>query len=76
MFLDTNSQGGGFWGPSEPICKRCKNPIAANTPSEDLHFDHDPEHQLHELNGTYHAACAAPLLSVKRAMDMLSRSFF
>lgn len=54
-------------------CKSCKLPIATDEPIETLEFDPCPEHKLEELNGTYHALCARPLLSVKRALDMLSR---
>lgn len=59
-----------FWDRSIS-CKSCSQPIAEGEPTEELHFDPCPEHKLEELNGTYHADCAKPLLSVKRALDML-----
>ncbi len=64
---------GDPWGPAGPRCKSCHEPIAPDAPSEDLRFDAHPGHDLEEMNGTYHAECARPLLSIKRAMDMLSR---
>ena len=71
-----DSLPGGFWGPDGPDgpwCKSCKRPIAPDEPVEDLRFEYDPGHKLDELNGAYHAECARPFLSVKRALDMLVR---
>ena len=51
----------------------CKGPIAPEHLTETIRFDDDEEHRLQELNGTYHAECAKPILSIKRALDILSR---
>jgi hypothetical protein len=56
-------------------CKSCRQPIGDHEPTETLSFGPDPEHRLEELNGVYHALCARPYLSVKRALDQLSPPF-
>ena len=58
------------WGAS---CKSCNMPIFDDQPSEQIAFAQDNGHKLEELNGTYHVECARPILSAKRAFDMLSR---
>lgn len=75
MLFDSTPQGGS-WEPLGPLCKSCRRPIALDAKTEQLRFDRDTEHKLHEMNGTYHAECARPFLSIKRALDMLSRGFF
>jgi len=74
MFLDEKS-------PGEPwengrTCRSCRSPIAPGEPVEELRFESDSEHRLEELNGAYHAQCARPFLSIKRAFDMLGRHPF
>ena len=63
----------GPWEPSGPSCKGCRRPILHDQPRELLRFAAHPEHDLEDMNGLYHAECAKPLLSIKRALDMLSR---
>lgn len=72
MPFDSMPQGGSRGDPWARVCHSCKKPIGVNEPTEELRFDVDPERKLEEMNGTYHAACAKPLLSIKRALDMLS----
>ena len=75
MFFDPTPMGGPFgWQPA-PRCRSCKQPIDAGQPTAELSFEHDAEHRLDEMNGTYHADCAQPYLSIKRALDMLSRGW-
>ena len=60
MFLDPASYNGG-----EPLCcASCKGVILG----EEMVIITTPE-----VAGTYHPACAKPLLSVIRALEMLSR---
>ena len=48
-------------------------PIWPGQTSETIAFPTNDPHNLADMNGDYHAACAKPLLSVKRAYDMLGR---
>lgn len=64
------------WDRGEDLCKRCQLPIAAHEATEEIRFDPDPEHRLDEMNGLYHAECAKPYVTVKRALDMLTRPHF
>lgn len=73
MPFDSMPQGEPWGEPLTPVCKSCRQPIASHHRREELRFEADPEHRLEELNGAYHAECARPLLSVQRALDMLSR---
>lgn len=59
-----------YWDKSE-WCQSCKKPIGPDEPVEHLRFDNHAEHRLEDLSGPYHAECARPFLSVKRALDML-----
>ena len=59
--------------PNAPTCPSCKRPIAAHEAVEHIRFDPDPVNRLEEMNGAYHADCAKPLLSVVRALEILSR---
>ena len=64
------------FGGGEPVgrlCPCCRQPIRFYQPVEQLEFAHGTGHGLHEMNGTYHAECAKPYLSVARALDSLSR---
>jgi len=63
-------------GPSGPWCKRCTLPIEAGEPTERIHFEHDPERKLAELNGLYHARCAQPYLSFARILNLNPRGRF
>jgi len=62
----------------DDVCQGCKSLIVPGQEVSQVRFDADPtsEHQLEQMNGAYHAECARPILSVKRALDMLGRSFF
>jgi len=71
MFLDEKSHGEP-WGEG-PLCRSCRQPIDPAEPIERLNFDNQREHRLEALNGAYHARCAKPYLSVKRALDALGR---
>lgn len=73
MFLDLNSDG--YWD-SGPCCTSCKALILPEHKTEDVRFEHDSVHRLHEMNGLYHAECAKPYLSLARALGALGRSFF
>ena len=53
-------------------CQSCKRPIGPGEPVEHLSFENHFEHRLEDLNGPYHAECARPYMSIKRALDMLS----
>ncbi len=71
MFLDEKPHGEPW--ESGRICRSCRSPIAPDEPVEELRFESGSEHRLEELNGDYHAACAQPFLSIKRAFDLLGR---
>lgn len=75
MKFDPSPQGMS-WEPLGPVCKSCRRPIGHDEPAEQLQFESHPEHKLEEMNGTYHAECARPFLSIKRALDILGRGFF
>jgi hypothetical protein len=71
MYLDTsksNDNGGGHMR----LCHSCSGVIGPDDAIEQVHFDADG-HGLEKMNGIYHAVCAKPILSVKRAYDALSR---
>jgi len=55
------------------VCRSCKAPIESDEPVEELRFENQSGQRLEELNGAYHARCARPFLSIKRALDALSR---
>lgn len=74
MFLDDKAHGEP-WGEGR-VCRSCKLPIGPAEPAEELRFEDDSEHKLSEMNGAYHAVCARPYLSIKRALDMLGRHPF
>lgn len=76
MPFDSMPQGMPWGEPWAPTCKSCRQPIAHGHHSEELRFTPDPEHRLEELNGTYHAECARPYLSIRHALDMLGRIGF
>lgn len=76
MFLDTTEPGGPGGEPWVPACKSCRAPIHSGQPVERIVFDPNDSNGLGDMTGTYHAACAAPILSVKRAYDMLSGNWF
>jgi hypothetical protein len=77
MPFDTMPQGNS-WGAWDDVCQGCKGLIAPGQPVEHIRFDPDPslEQKLEEMNGPYHAECARPILSVKRALDALGRMPF
>lgn len=72
LFIDTSIPGGGG-EPWVPQCRACKGSIAQGQPSAEVRFEKGEDARLRELNGLYHAACARPILSVKRAHDMMRR---
>ena len=76
MFMDIPASGEGGGEPHLPRCKSCRQPIPPGAASERLNFpiDHDP--RLAELNGLYHAGCAKPYSSLRRALETLSRPWF
>ena len=41
-----------------------------------MKFEPDGDQRLDEMNGIYHAGCARPILSLKRALDALRRGWF
>ena len=72
MFVDTSIPGGPGGEPWTPTCRSCRGLLLPSDPVERIEFQQGDEHNLHDMNGIYHAACAKPILSVKRAYDMLS----
>lgn len=63
MFIDPKAQG-------EPLtCHMCKNVILERP----VHIDGG--HSLPDATGDYHASCAKPVLSIKRAHDAMMRGF-
>lgn len=70
MFRDAAAPGGSGWEPSGPHCHSCRKAIAPGERTAQVRFDEDDE-RLRTLNGLYHHSCARPILSVKRALDML-----
>jgi hypothetical protein len=75
MFMDIPAGGEGGHEPILPRCRSCREPIPPGEPHEILTFPADSDHGLEELNGPYHAACAQPFTSLRRALDMLSRGW-
>lgn len=71
MFLNLKAYGEPWDG--QRLCRSCKAPIDPAEPAEELRFENHSGHRLEELNGAYHARCAQPFLSIKRALDALSR---
>jgi hypothetical protein len=63
------SDGDPYWHQ----CRSCKQPIAAHQPMEKIQLPHDPVHGADMVNGTYHAECARPYLSLVNALNALSR---
>lgn len=74
MYLDTTWHD-DFGGHGGPACPSCKHPITTSCATTELRFEPDPVHKLEEMNGTYHQRCAVPFLSLKRALDALTRSW-
>lgn len=72
MFVDTTQSGGGG-EPWVRSCQSCRAVIPAGEHFEQVRFSDADEEALRKLNGDYHVACAAPILSAKRAYDMLKR---
>jgi len=65
LFVDIPANG-------EPlICPSCKSLILPGQATDRIAFANDNPDGLASMNGLYHAPCAKPLLSVKRAYDML-----
>ena len=73
MFVDIPAGGESGDEPIAPRCRSCKQPIAPGSPRETLSFPTDDALGLSAFNGAYHAGCAQPYASLKRALDMLSR---
>jgi hypothetical protein len=61
---------GGHWLQQ---CPSCKQPIAPYQPVEHIQLPHDPMHGADKVNGTYHAECARPFLSLVSALNTLRR---
>ena len=72
MYLDTSSFNDNGGGHGTRLCQGCSGVIGRDDPVAHVHFDADG-HGLEKMNGLYHAGCARPILSVKRAYDVLSR---
>ncbi len=70
MFMDVTEPGGPGGEPSQPHCHSCREAITPGQPTAEVRFD-DGDERLQALNGLYHHGCAKPILSVKRALDML-----
>lgn len=67
-FPDRHSGGSS---PQALVCAGCKQTIASGESVQQLSFDADDRHRLHEMNGVYHAECALPFLQVGRALQTL-----
>jgi hypothetical protein len=61
-----------FDGPAWHSCRCCKRPIASYQRVEKIELPHDPVHGSDKVNGTYHAECAKPYLSLVGALSMCS----
>ena len=70
MFMDATYPGGPGGEPSQPHCHSCQRVIAPGEPTAEVRFE-DGDERFRMLNGLYHDGCARPILSVKRALDML-----
>jgi hypothetical protein len=46
-------------------------PITAHDAVEFVQVDYREPHKLHHVSGTYHAACAKPILSLLRALEKI-----
>jgi hypothetical protein len=55
--------------PWQRQCRSCMRPITAYDAVEVVQLDHGGLHSLHHVGGTYHAACARPILSLLRALE-------
>lgn len=71
MFMDTSEPGGPGGEPQGPHCHSCKGFIEPQHGATEVNFEHTDDERLLLLNGIYHRQCAAPILSVKRAYDMM-----
>ncbi len=72
MFMDVGEPGGPGGEPHYETCHSCKRLIPPGHPQAEVRFDGNDE-KLASLSGIYHAECAKPILSVKRALDMMKR---
>lgn len=70
MFVDLSVPGGGGSGP---FCKGCHQAFQPLDTPQIIRLEKYDQPALKDMSGLYHAACAAPLLSVIRAMDALHR---
>ncbi|WP_230280758.1 hypothetical protein [Croceicoccus sp. Ery15] len=73
MFMDVSRQEGGGGEPYGPPCHSCHRIIGPGEGATEIRFEDGDDQRLHTLNGLYHSACAQPILSVKRAFDLLKR---
>ncbi|MXO60231.1 hypothetical protein GRI89_11845 [Altererythrobacter salegens] len=72
MFIDIKSNDGGRGEPYSDVCVSCQRLIEPHHSTEHIDFQTGDE-KLTKLNGIYHAKCAVPYLSIKRALDMMNR---
>lgn len=69
-FPEPSPEGGDPW---RQRCQSCKQPIAAHQPVENIQLPNDPVHGADKVNGTYHAECAKPFVSLVEALNTLRR---
>lgn len=73
VFIDNSTPYGGGGEPWVPECRSCRQIIAQGQKQAQVRFERHEDTRLQALNGTYHEACAKPILSVKRAYDAMRR---
>jgi len=69
MPFDGNRGYSSWDNPRRSLCRSCRRPIAASDQMQTINVGYDPAHQVHQVNGAYHAACARPYLSLLRAFE-------
>ncbi len=69
MPFDGNPGYNSWENPWRSLCRSCMRPIAASEQMQTIDVGYDGVHQVHQINGAYHAACARPYLSLLRAFE-------
>ena len=69
MPFDGSSGYNSWENPWRSLCCSCMRPIVASEQMQTINVGYDPAHQVHQVNGAYHAACARPYLSLLKAFE-------
>jgi hypothetical protein len=73
MFFDSSCGGGPSGdGSSRPQCPCCKLPITPDDMIARVQLERDDASGVHQINGTYHAQCARPYLSMVRTLASIT----